>query len=178
MLVLLVGGGYAVYTLSETMGFKIPFLKEIKEINIPYVSDLLGTKAKDEGNLKINILAKKVDGWFVENTKGGTLFVIRGQVRNIYKHPRNFIRVTAKIYSKGGKQSRIKTVYAGNLLTDKELSTMSPTAIDKRLNRRFGDKKSNVKIKSGKAIPFMVVFSKLPPNPDEYTVEVASSDKG
>jgi predicted Zn finger-like uncharacterized protein len=178
LLVLLLGGGYAVYTLSETMGFKIPFLKEIKGIKIPYVSDLFGTKVQDQGNLKISILAKKVDGWFVENTKGGTLFVIRGQVKNVYKQPRNFIRVTAKIYSKGGKQSRVKTVYAGNLLTEKELSTMSPDDINKRLNKRFGDQKSNVKIKSGKVIPFMIVFSKLPPNPDEYTVEVTSSDKG
>ena len=178
MLVLLVGGGYAAYTLSETMGFEIPYLKELKEIKIPYVSDLLGTEVADPGNLKIKILAKKVDGWFVTNTKSGTIFVVKGQVKNVYNHPRNFIRITAKIYSKGGVHSRIQTVYAGNLLTDKELVALSPNIIKKRLGRQFGEKKSNLKIKTGKVVPFMVVFSKLPPNPDEYTVEVESSIKG
>ena len=178
MLVLLVGGGYAAYTLSETMGFEIPFLKDLKEIKIPYVSELLGTDVKDPGNLKIRILSKKVDGWFVTNSKSGTLFVVKGQVKNVYNHPRNFIRITAKIYSKGGINSRVQTVYAGNLLTDKELITLDPNVIKKRLNRQFGEKKSNLKIKTGKMVPFMVVFSKLPPNPDEYTVEVTSSIKG
>jgi hypothetical protein len=178
MLVLLVGGGYAAYTLSETMGFKIPFLKDLKGVNIPYVSDLLGTEIKDSGNLNIRILSKKVDGWFVRNTKSGTIFVVKGQVKNVYNHPRNFIRITAKIYSKGGVHSRVQTVYAGNLLTNRELVTLAPDIINKRLNRQFGEKKSNLKVKTGKVVPFMVVFSKLPPNPDEYTVEVASSVKG
>jgi hypothetical protein len=178
LLVLLMGGGYAAYTLSETMGFEIPFLKDLKGINIPYVSDLLGTEVKDPGNLKIRILPKKVDGWFLTNNKSGTIFVVKGQVRNVYNHPRNFIRITAKIYSKGGIHSRVQTVYAGNLLTDRELVTLAPDNINKRLNRQFGEKKSNLKVKTGKVVPFMVVFSKLPPNPDEYTVEVASSVKG
>ena len=178
MLVLLVGGGYAAYSLSETMGFEIPFLKDLKGINIPYVSDLLGTKVKDPGNLKIRILSKKVDGWFVRNTKSGTIFVVKGQVKNVYNHPRNFIRITAKIYSKGGVHSRVQTVYAGNLLTNRELATLAPDIINKRLNRQFGEKKSNLKVRTGKVVPFMVVFSKLPPNPDEYTVEIASSVKG
>jgi predicted Zn finger-like uncharacterized protein len=178
MLVLLVGGGYGAYTLSETMGFEIPFLKDLKGINIPYVSDLLGTEVKDPGNLKIRILSKKVNGWYVTNAQSGTIFVVKGQVKNVYNHPRNFIRITAKIYSKGGIHHRIQTVYAGNLLTDRELVTLAPDIINKRLNRQFGEKKSNLKVKTGKVVPFMVVFSKLPPNPDEYTVEVASSVKG
>jgi predicted Zn finger-like uncharacterized protein len=178
MLVLLGGGGYAAYTLSETMGFEIPFLKDLKGLKIPYVSDRLGTEVEDPGNLKIRILPKKVDGWFVTNTKSGTIFVVKGQVKNAYNHPRNFIRITAKIYSKGGVHSRVQTVYAGNLLTDKQLVTLTPNIIKKRLNRQFGEKKSNLKVKTGKVVPFMVVFSQLPPNPDEYTVEVASSVKG
>ena len=70
--------------------------------------------------------------------------MVKGQVRNNYKHPRNFIRITAKIYSKGGKNFRIQTVYAGNLLTDKELVTLAPAVMKKRLNRQFGEKKSEI----------------------------------
>jgi len=47
--------------------------------------------------------------------------------------------------------------------------------IKKRMKNKSGDKKSNLKIKTGKIIPFMIVFDKLPSNLDEYTVEVASS---
>ena len=47
--------------------------------------------------------------------------------------------------------------------------------INKRMKNKFGAKRSNLKIKSGKVVPFMIVFDKLPKNLDEYTVEVASS---
>ena len=47
--------------------------------------------------------------------------------------------------------------------------------INKRMRNKFGDKRSNLKIKTGKMVPFMIVFDKLPNNLDEYTVEVASS---
>ena len=162
------------------MGIKIdiPYVNEIKKIRIPYVSDFFAPKVEDRGNLKIRILARKLDGRFVENAKGGTLFVINGQVRNGYDHPRNFIRIMGKVYSKGGKQSETKTVYAGNVLSDADLTRLDEAAIDKRLKHRFGVNRSNLKIKTGKVVPFMIVFSKLPPNPDEYSVQVASSRKG
>ena len=47
--------------------------------------------------------------------------------------------------------------------------------IKKRMKNKFGAKRSNIKIKAGKVVPFMIVFDKLPKNLDEYTVEVASS---
>ena len=48
-------------------------------------------------------------------------------------------------------------------------------AINKRLNNRFGDKKSNMNVAPGKTLPFMVVFSNLPDNLEEFTVEVVGS---
>jgi predicted Zn finger-like uncharacterized protein len=180
ILVLFVGGGYAAYTVAQSMGINIdiPYANEIKKIRIPYVSDYFAPKVEDRGNLKIRILAQKLDGWFVENARGGKFFVIKGQVRNGYDHPRNFIRVMGKVYSKGGKHSETKTVYAGNVLSDADLTRLDEAAIDKKLRHRFGINKSNLKIKTGKVVPFMIVFSKLPPNPDEYSVQVASSRKG
>jgi hypothetical protein len=52
---------------------------------------------------------------------------------------------------------------------------MDIKAIGKRLQNRFGDNRSNIKVKTGKTIPFVIVFNKLPANVDEYTVEVAGS---
>ena len=54
-------------------------------------------------------------------------------------------------------------------------SLLAEAAINKRLHNRFGDKKSNLKVKTGKSIPFMIVFDKLPQNLDEYTIEVDGS---
>jgi hypothetical protein len=45
----------------------------------------------------------------------------------------------------------------------------------KRLSNRVGDKKSNMQIKPGKVLPFMVVFANLPKNLDEFSVQVAGS---
>jgi len=175
VLVLLVGGAYGGHTVLTRMGIKIPFDDAIK--NIPFVGDLLKPKVKDTGNLYVNIIERKVIGSFVDNPKIGTLFVITGQIRNEYNHPRSFIKVTGKIYKKGKVLFKTKTVYCGNVLSEEELIRLDQTAITKRLNNRFGDKRSNMKVKKGRILPFMVVFSKVPDNLEEFTVEVAESLK-
>jgi hypothetical protein len=83
--------------------------------------------------------------------------------------------VTGKLYQSGQKLVRKSTVYVGNVIPDSELADMSIAAINKRMKNKFGDKRSNLKIKTGNSVPFMIVFDKLPNNLDEYTVEVASS---
>jgi len=39
----------------------------------------------------------------------------------------------------------------------------------------LGDNRTNVKIEPGKSIPFMVVFSNLPEDLEEFTIEVTGS---
>jgi len=101
--------------------------------------------------------------------------VIKGQVRNEYDHPRSYIKITGKLYRKGKALVQTATVYGGNVLTDSDLSQLEITAINKRLQNRFGDNRSNFKVKTGKTLPFLSVFHKLPANLDEYTVEVSGS---
>ena len=52
---------------------------------------------------------------------------------------------------------------------------MEFSAIKKRLSNSLGDKKSNMGIKPGKELPFMIVFSELPDNLEEFAVEVVES---
>ena len=101
--------------------------------------------------------------------------MITGQVRNEYDHPRSNIKVTVKIFQKGKSLANSATVYAGNTISDGDLQRMGMADIKKRLQNRSGDKRSNVKVQTGKTIPFLIVFNQLPPNLDEYTVEVAGS---
>ena len=120
-------------------------------------------------------MSRTISGKFVDHSKVGRLFVIRGEIKNEYDHPRSFVKVTAKLYQKGQKLAKSTTVYCGNVIPESDLNGMDIAAINKRMKNKYGIRRSNLKIKSGKIVPFMVVFDKLPNNLDEYTVEVASS---
>jgi hypothetical protein len=167
--------------VTNSMGIKIPYVSDIQipyisDIKIPYLDGLLKSEPQDiAGNMKISPLGQTISYKFVENAKAGKMFIISGQVRNEYDHPRSNIKITGKLYRKGKALVKSATVYCGNVLSDADLQRMDITAIGKRLQNRFGDNRSNVKVKAGKTIPFVIVFTKLPANLDEYTVEVAGS---
>jgi pilus assembly protein FimV len=177
VLVLLAAVGAGAIFAAQYLGIDIPYLDKVKGVKIPYVSDLLGPKVEDAGNLKIAINEKDVNGRFVTNEKLGALYVVSGKVKNDYDDPRSSIRITGKIYSKGRKLELEKTVYAGNVLSDDVLSAIDQAGIDQKLQNRFGQERKNVDVKKGATVPFMIVFSNLPKDPDEYTVEVADSQK-
>jgi len=169
--------------IPKSLGIKIPYISDIKipylsdlDLNIPYLSDWLNPEEQDvAGNLRITPLGTTISGNFVNTEKAGRLFVIRGKIKNEYDHPRSFVKVTGKLYQGEKKLARKSTVYIGNVIPESELAGMDIADINKRMANKFGDKRTNLKIKTGKMVPFMIVFDKLPNNLDEYTVEVASS---
>jgi hypothetical protein len=177
VLVLLGGGGYGAYFLTQYFGVEIPYMNTVKNSvrKVPYVGEWLGPAVQDSGNLKFAIPENKVNGYFIQNQKLGQLYVIEGEVRNLYDDPRRFVRITGKLYAGGRELKHEKTVFAGNVLTDKELAGLDGATIDKMLGNRFGRSKANVNIDKGATIPFMLVFYDLAPNLDEYTVQVADS---
>ena len=172
-----------VIVIPKSLGIKIPYISDIKipylsdlDLNIPYLSDWLNPEEQDvAGNLRIIPLGRTISGNFVETANSGRLFVIRGKIKNDYDHPRSFVKVTGKLYQGKKKLVRTSTVYIGNVIPETELADLGIAAINKRMKNKFGNKRSNLKIKTGKTVPFMIVFDKLPKNLDEYTVEVASS---
>ena len=169
------------YIVTQNLGIKIPYVSDINipylsDLKIPYLSGLLKSEEQDiAGNLKITPMGRTITAKFIENTSAGDIFVIVGQVRNEYDHPRSFIKITGKLYRKGKALAKTATVYGGNMLSDLDLERLDLAAINKRLQNRFGDNRSNLKVKTGRTIPFLIVFSQLPTNLDEYTVEVAGS---
>jgi hypothetical protein len=131
-------------------------------------------EAEDEaGNLKI--ITFDIADKFIDNSKIGKLFIILGKVKNEYSGARSFIKITGKLYAKERVLSKTATVCCGNVLSDQDLSNMDMNSINKRLSNLLGDNKSNVNVKPGKLLPFMIVFSNIPDNIEEYTVEVAGS---
>ena len=179
LLILAIG----VIIIPKGLGIKIPYISDIKipyisdlDIKIPYLSDWLNPQEQDvTGNLKIMPMGRTISAKFVNNSKVGRLFVIRGKIKNDYDHPRSYVRVTGKLYQKGQKLAKSATVYCGNVMSDSELTRMDIATINKRMKNKLGNKRSNLKIKTGKIVPFMIVFDKLPRNLDEYTIEVAGS---
>jgi hypothetical protein len=170
-LVLLAG----IFILPQNFGIKIPFLSDIEipyisDIKIPYISDKFNPQTKDTvGNLRITPLEPSIKYEFVENENTGTLFVIKGRLKNDYDHPRSYIRITGKLFMKGNKLAKKATVFGGNLLSDKDLVSLDMKAINQKLQNKGGNRKSNLKVRSGSVLPFMVVFDNLPQNLDEYT---------
>jgi hypothetical protein len=172
-----------VIIIPKGLGINIPFISDLKipylsdlDFKIPYLSDWLNPEAQDvTGNLKITPMGRTIAGKFVDSSKAGRLFVIRGKIKNDYDHPRSFVKVTGKLYKTGQKLAKSTTVYCGNVISESELTRMDIATINKRMKNKFGNKRSNLKIKTGKIVPFMIVFDKLPGNLDEYTVEVAGS---
>ena len=169
------------YVVVQNLGIHIPYVSDLKipylsDVKIPYLSGLLKSEEQDiAGNLKIIPLGATITDKFVQNNAAGDIFVIQGQVRNEYDHPRSYIKITAKLYRKNKALAKTATVYCGNVLSDSDLANMDMAAINKHLQNRFGDNRSNIRVNSGKTVPFFIVFNRLPPDLDEYTVEVAGS---
>ena len=166
ILVLLGGGCYGIYVLLDFMNIEIPFVSDYFK---PQISD-------PAGNLKIDTL--DVDSAFVKNAKAGKLFAITGKIKNGYSDAHSYIRVTGKLYTKGKILVQKETVFCGNVLSDIELSNLELSAIKKRLSNRLGDNKSNMRVKPGQELPFMIVFSNLPANLEEFAVEAEGSAPG
>ena len=169
ILVLLAGGSYGTYVLLDFMNIEIPFISKI-----PFISDYIKPKVSDPaGSLKIDTL--DVNSKFLLNVKDGKLFVITGRVKNGYSDVRRFISINGRLYKKGKILAQTETVFCGNILSDIELSNIELEAIKKRLSNRFGDNKSNMEIKPGGELPFMLIFSNLPEDLEEFSIEVAGS---
>ncbi len=161
---LLAGGAFGAYVLLKE---KVPFLQSLTGVPQP--------EAIDPGNLHITIMDEQITTEFLENSKAGRVFVIRGMVRNDYPESRNFIRVKGILYSQDGKAIAEKLSYCGNILSDKGLQTLHMATMDGKFQNRMGDDRSNFEIPAGKIVPFMVLFSDLAPDFVEYSVQVVSS---
>jgi hypothetical protein len=163
----------AALIVPNMLGIHVPVLSDIK---IPYISDWIGGSSKaDAGNLKIIPLGKTINAKFVDNQKAGRLLVVSGQVRNEYEHARSFIQIAGKLFGQDGTLARSATVYAGNMISTLDLARLDLTKIKDQLQNKTGQRKSNLNVKKGRVVPFMIVFDQLPDSLDEYTVEVVGS---
>ena len=167
IILLLLGGGAAaiVYFAPELVPDKLAFLKVAQK-----------REPADPGVVRLRFTS--VSGSFVQNTKAGQLFVIRGAISNNYAMARSHVLVKGSILDDKGKVVKTKVAYAGNVFTENELQDLTMEQIDQGLRNRAGKGNANVNIQPQSSVPFMIVFEELPDNLSEFTVEPVSSSPG
>jgi hypothetical protein len=167
ILALLGGGAYGGYMYLQSTGTKIPYLD--------FLTGSQETATVDPGNALITVVEQDIGTRFVENAATGNLFIIEGKVRNNYPAARSFIMVKGALYAGDGSLVGQSNVYCGNTFTDSELQTTDKATIEQKLRNKFGDERSNFQVGSAQVLPFMIVFSDLPQDFGEYSVQVVSS---
>ncbi len=162
------------YVASKMTGYKIPYLSDL---NIAFIDQYLKTPETRKPALKPVPNQKSVNGRFVTNSSAGTLFVITGRVKNPSDTAYSYIEVKGALITKGKKQARTKTAFCGNILTEETLKNSNIADINKKLSVKSGNHNSNINIKPGANVPFMIVFSNLPEKLQNFTVKVVGFKK-
>ena len=166
IIILLLGGGVAVFFLApDRIPDSLSFLKPAKQAEI------------SETDIR-RLSLKSVGGYFIESSKAGQLFVIKGTVTNHNPKSRSFILIKGSLLDDKGKAVGSKMAYAGNTFTEKQIKEMPLEEINKGLKNRFGKKRVNVNVRPQSTVPFMILFENLPENMSEFTVEAVSSSPG
>ena len=165
LLAVAVAGGAALYLYPELVYEHIPIARLKPAVEVP-----------DAGASRL-VLAG-VAGSFVDSSTAGSLFVIRGSVRNEYPESRSFIQVQGSILDDKGKLVLKRTAYAGNAMSDEDLDGMSAEDIARAMNNSYGIDGINRNVPAGTSVPFAVIFESLPENVAEFTVESLRSLPG
>ena len=163
ILLLILGGLTAIFYFAPNL---IPG-------SIPFIQSSKKQEVIDPGVARLSF--KAVTGSFIQSSKAGQLFVIKGMVTNNYPKPRSFILLKGTILDDKGKVVKIKVAYAGNTFAEKQIKETPIEALNQGLKTRAGRNRMNLNLQPGATIPFMIIIDKLPENVSEFTVEAVSS---
>jgi predicted Zn finger-like uncharacterized protein len=134
--------------------------------------------ASEPGSVQLNFMGVKPA--FSKSEKAGDLFLIKGVVINNDSKSRSHILLKGGILDKEGKLVREEIGYAGNNFSDDQLKQLSREEIKAAMQNRSGMNNSNVEVKPGATLNFMIIFMDLPEKGRmaDLTVEAVSSTAG
>jgi len=164
----------AAYIASLTLGYKIPYLSNVR---IPFIEQYLKEETSAKPELKPIPNEGSVNGRFVSNDTAGELFVITGRIENPSTISYSHIQVKGTLITKGKAKAKNLEAFCGNVISEELLKTGNILDINKKLTIREGSNNSNVNVKPGAFVPFMLVFSDLPDDLENFTVEVIADQK-
>ena len=166
IVLILIIGGLAVFFLAP--GILPDSMSSLKPVEKEDITDT--------GTRRLNF--QEVSGTFLEDTKLGQLFIIKGNIVNDYQESRSFLLIKGTILDEKGKSIKQKLVYAGNIFTEDQLKEIDLDEMDKGLKNQTGKGNINVDVAPGSSVPFMIIFENLPDNLGEFVVEAVSSSPG
>ena len=141
------------------------------KLGLSFLAKWMGMKSSEEGGITV----KNQQGAFMVNKEAGEIFVVRGEAINNFKVARASIQVKATVLGPKGEALVQKTAYCGNLISNEQLVTLPMAKIEEAMASPFGDSLANLGVQPGKGIPFVIVFSGVPKNAGEFSVEVVGS---
>jgi predicted Zn finger-like uncharacterized protein len=166
LIFILVAGAYIA---SMILGYKIPYLSDV---NIPILENLFKKDSPEIPAPKPVPNEASVNGRFISNDTAGELFIITGQIKNPATIPYSHIQVKGTLITKGKVKAQTLIIFCGNIISEEILKTGNISDIHKQLGIKEGAHNSNINVKPGGSVPFMLVFSNLPENLENFTVEV------
>lgn len=147
----------------ELSGIKLPVKEIVEESRKKDAARRTAIEKKERERPHIN--PENITGRFMLSSQG-RLFVIDGHI-TIKAEKRAPVQLKGILGTKYDKRAKTKTVYAGNIVPEDVLETGDMEAIYLTLL-----KKTPVNHPDNKPIPFMIVFNDLPPDLENYIVEL------
>lgn len=162
------------YSTCILMGIEVPYISSIK---LPFIESVLQKYQSRPEQANIVLDNQSINGRFASNQKEGKLFIITGKAANKSPFPVSHLLVEGTLITKGNVTARTKQVYCGNTVPEDTLKTSEINTIDKLLMKKNGTEGSNKNIRPNGSIPFMIVFSNLPDNLENFSVKPAGHSR-
>ena len=162
------------YSTCIIMGIQVPYISSVK---IPFIESILQKNQSRPEQANIVLDNQSINGKFASNNAEGKLFIITGRAANKSAFPISHLQVEATLITKDNVTARTKQVYCGNKVPEDTLKTAGINTIDKLLLNRNGMDGVNKNIRPNESIPFMIVFSNLPDNLENFSVKPAGHSR-
>ncbi len=125
------------------------------------------------GQVKLQDIRQRI----VNNDILGQIRVVEGTAVNQADYPVSRIAVKGEIVDAFTVVLGERVTYAGNVLTDEELTSLSEEAMLAKLTRPEGSNNSNNKVMPNGIIPFMIVFAGEPGGVIKTTVRTVGAER-
>ncbi len=122
-----------------------------------------------------SIALENVRQFIADNDTMERIVVIQGEAVNNFKTPKEFIRVEGILYGPEKKVLARSEQMGGISLTLFQLKVLTEKEMKAALSNRIAILTNNVDVKPGERVPFVVIFSSVPPDLKSFEVRVTDA---